>query len=58
MLGAEFMQAAEQGFSVSDHRGAIARAFSSQAESPGGAENATKQKFSASPMNESERKLH
>jgi hypothetical protein len=52
------MQAAEQGFSVSDHRGAIARAFSSQAESLGGAENATKQKFSVSPMNESERKLH
>jgi hypothetical protein len=57
MLGAEFMQAAEQGFSVSDHRGAIARAFSNQVESSGGSENATKRRFRAFPVNGSERKL-
>jgi hypothetical protein len=56
MLGSEFMQAAEQGFSVSDHRGAIARAFSRQVESPGGSENAIKQRFGAFPVHESERK--
>jgi hypothetical protein len=36
----------------------FAGAFSSQVESLGGSENATKQRFSAYPVNERERETH
>jgi hypothetical protein len=36
----------------------LAGAFSSQVESLGGSENATKQRFSAYPVNEREKETH